>query len=87
MEISKLKNDILAGRDIFEKLTNEQRPRWAKGVLLNFADYVDNIPSEISELILLINDKERWREAHGQFSKIRQFSLKHKILNQKDICY
>lgn len=44
-----------------------------------FDNYIKNIPSEVSELILIIDDKERWREAHGQFSKIRQFLLKHKV--------
>jgi hypothetical protein len=78
METSKLKQDILAGRDIFEKIPNDQRPRWAKVILFNFDDYIKNIPSEVSELISIIDDKERWREAHAQFSKIRQFVLRHK---------
>ena len=78
MGTSKLKSDILAGRDIFEKIPNELRPGWAKSILLVFDSYIEKVPTEVSSLISLIDDKSRWKEAHGQFSKIRQFLLTHK---------
>ncbi len=78
METSKLKDDLTAGREIFEKILNDDRPRWGKAILISFDSYIKNIPFEVSELIPLIDDKERWREAHAQFSRIRHFLLKHK---------
>jgi len=78
METSILKNDILAGRNVFEKIPHDLTPSWAKSILIIFNSYIENIPTEVSELLSLIDDKNRWKEAHDQFHKIRQFLLKHK---------
>src|SRR5690606_24998860 len=36
------------------------------------------IPASILELYPIVNNKDRWKEAHGQFNKIRRFLLDNK---------
>ncbi|MEO6524148.1 MAG: hypothetical protein ABIN91_20855 [Mucilaginibacter sp.] len=48
------------------------------GVILScFDDYIPNIPLEISDLYPIISNKNRWKEAHNQFTQIRLFLLAH----------
>lgn len=73
-----IKTNIKIGREIFENLTNDNRPGWAGLVLSRFDHYIKNIPTSISELYPIIDDKDRWKEAHEQFTKIRVFGLENK---------
>lgn len=73
-----IKTIIKIGQEIFENLTNDIRPGWAGLVLSRFDQYIQNIPSAISELYSIIDDKDRWKEAHEQFTKIRAFGLETK---------
>lgn len=74
-----IKTNIKIGREIFENLPNDIRPGWAGLVLSRFDHYIKNIPTSISGLYPIIDDKDRWKEAHEQFTKIRVFGLENKI--------
>jgi len=73
-----IKNNIKIGQEIFEHLANEIRPSWAGLVLSRFDNFIKNIPPSICELYPIIEDKERWKEAHEQFTEIRLFGLDNK---------
>ncbi|MGB3181147.1 MAG: hypothetical protein WBB45_07135 [Cyclobacteriaceae bacterium] len=63
------------GKNIFENIPNNVRPGWAGFVLSRFDSYLDQIPTEISELQKIISSELRWKEAHSQFSAIRELTL------------
>ena len=65
------------GQQIFENLPNDIIPGWAGLVLSRFDHYIKDIPTSISELYRIIDDKDRWKEAHEQFTKIRLFGLEN----------
>jgi len=69
--------DIKFGQRIFESLSNDIKPVWAGLILSHFALYVKNIPAPILELYPIIDNKNRWKEAHEQFTKIRMFGLEN----------
>ena len=73
-----IKINIKIGQSVFENLPNDIRPGWAGLILSQFDNYIKNIPASIKELYAIINNKERWKEAHGQFDKIRRFFLDNK---------
>lgn len=73
-----IKNNIKIGQEIFENLTHDIRPGWAGLVLSRFDHYLKDIPTSIRELYPIIDDKDRWKEAHKQFTKIRVFGLENK---------
>jgi len=66
------------GQQIFENLPNDIRPGWAGLILSRFDNYIKDIPVSIKELYPIIDTKDRWKEAHGQFNKIRRFLLDNK---------
>ncbi|WP_207531611.1 hypothetical protein [Desertivirga arenae] len=72
-----IKINIKLGQDIFENLPNDIRPGWAGLVLSRFDNYIKDIPTSILELFPMIDDKDCWKEAHKQFSKIRTFGLEN----------
>lgn len=80
-----LKTNIKLGQQIFENLPNDIRPIWAGLVLSCFDHHNKDIPTSILELFPIIDDKNRWKEAHEQFSKIRVFGLENK--NYVPECY
>lgn len=73
-----IKTNIKIGQQIFENLPKDIRPGWAGLVLSRFDQYVKDIPTSIFELYAIIDNKDRWKEAHEQFSKIRRFLLTNK---------
>jgi len=77
-ETHDIKTDIKIGREIFENIPNDIKPGWAGLVLSRFDNYVKGIPTSIKELYSIIDSKDRWNEAHGQFNKIRQFLVDNK---------
>src|SRR5687767_2904538 len=80
-----LKTNIKIGQQIFENLPNDIKPGWAGLILSRFDHYMNDIPTSILELYPIIDDKDRWKEAHGQFNKIRSFLLDTK--NYKSEAY
>ncbi len=64
------------GKSIFENIPNVVKPGWAGFVLSRFDTYLEQIPIEISELQNIISSEPRWKEAHSQFSAIRELTLK-----------
>lgn len=70
--------DLTIGKTIFENLPNDLKPYWSGLVLSTFSNYIKEIPISVWELHSIIGDKNRWSEAHAQFSKIREFLLHHK---------
>lgn len=70
-----IKTNIEIGRQIFESLLNDIRPGWAGLILSRFDNYIKNIPTPIKKLFPIIDNKDRWKEAHEQFTKIRRFLL------------
>ena len=70
-----IKNNIKVGQEIFENLTNEIKPTWAGLILSRFDHYVNEVPTPIQDLFAIIDNKDRWKDAHGQFTKIRIFNL------------
>ena len=79
-----IKTNIKIGQQIFENLPNDIKPGWAGLVLSRFDHYVKDIPTSIIELYPIIDDKDRWKEAHEQFSKIRLFGLENKSYKPED---
>lgn len=73
-----IKTNIEIGQQVFENLPNDIRPSWAGLILSRFDNYIKSIPVSIKELYPIVDTKERWREAHGQFNKIRRFLLDNK---------
>jgi hypothetical protein len=73
-----IKTNIKIGQQIFENLPNDIRPSWAGLVLSRFNHYIKDIPTSILELYSIIDNKDRWKEAHEQFGKIRVFGLENK---------
>ncbi|MBF0695389.1 MAG: hypothetical protein IR153_10080 [Flavobacterium sp.] len=73
-----IKTNIKVGQEIFEDIPNDIRPSWAGLVLSSFNHYVNVIPTTILALFHIIDDKDRWKEGHEQFSKIRVFALENK---------
>ena len=73
-----IKTNIQIGQQVFENLPNDIRPGWAGLILSRFDNYIKNIPVSITELFPIIDTKDRWKEAHGQFNKIRRFLLDNK---------
>ena len=70
-----IKSKIEIGRQIFENIPNEIKPCWAGFVLSRFDKYLKDIPTAIQELFPIIDDKDKWKNAHEQFVKIRKFGL------------
>jgi len=77
-ELYDIKTNIETGRQIFENLPNEIRPAWAGLILSRFDNYLSDIPKPISALFPIIENKDRWNEAYGQFGEIRRFLLDNK---------
>jgi len=73
-----IKTNIKIGQQIFENLPNDIKPCWAGLVLSRFDHYIKDIPTSILELYPIIENKDRWKEAHEQFTKIRVFGLENK---------
>ena len=73
-----LRSDIKIGKQIFENIPNEVRPGWSGFILSRFDSYINQIPLSILELYQIIDNKDRWKEAHQQFSEIRVFGLENK---------
>jgi hypothetical protein len=78
-ETYNIKTDLKIGQQIFENIPNEIGPGWAGLLLSRFDNYIKTIPIPIKELFPIIDNPDRWKEAHGQFDKIRRF-----LLNNKD---
>jgi hypothetical protein len=70
-----LRTNIEVGRELFEAIPNDVIPGWAGLVLSRFDKYVLNVPSQIKALYEIIDDQNRWKEAHEQFTEIRKFLL------------
>lgn len=73
-----LKTNIKIGEEIFESLPNHIRPGWAGLILSRFNPYIKDIPEPVLELYPIIDNQDRWPEAHAQFRKIRDFGLGNK---------
>ena len=73
-----IKTNIEIGRQIFESLPNDIRPGWAGLILSRFDNLLTDTPRQVAELFLIIDNKDRWKEAHEQFRKIRRFLLNNK---------
>lgn len=71
-------DDLNIGRLIFENVPDNLKPFWSGLILSRFNSHVKNIPDSIKELYQIIENENRWTEAHVQFSKIRQFVLDNK---------
>jgi len=70
-----LETQIIIGRHIFEHIPDEIKPYWAGRVLSSFDDYLEDIPEPVLELFPIIDDKDKWKNAREQFTKIRAFGL------------
>lgn len=73
--MNEIKTDIKIGQRIFENVPKIVRPNWAGLVLSRFDRYLEKIPVEILELYDIIDEKEKWKLAHDQFTKIRTLNL------------
>ncbi|SDC13163.1 hypothetical protein [Niabella drilacis] len=73
-----IKTNIKIGQQILENIPNDIRPGWAGLILSRFDNYIENKPTSITQLYPIIDNKERWKEAHEQFNKIRRFLLDNK---------
>ena len=73
-----IETDLTVGKSIFENVPDNLKPNWSGIILSTFYDYIKDIPDSVNELHSIINNEQRWVEAHNQFSKIRRFLLDHK---------
>jgi hypothetical protein len=73
-----IKTNPKIGQQIFDNLPNDIRPGWAGLILSRFDNYVNNIPTSVKGLFAIVDNKDRWNEAHRQFTKIRVFGLENK---------
>jgi hypothetical protein len=73
-----IKTNIKIGQQIFENLPNDIRPGWAGLVLSRFDHYIKDLPTSVSDLYPIIDNKDRWKEAHEQFTIIRVFGIENK---------
>ena len=72
-----IKTSIKIGQQIFENLPNSIRPGWGGLVLSRFAPYLKELPTSILEIYPIIDNQDRWKEAHEQFTKIRVFGIEN----------
>jgi hypothetical protein len=75
--MEKMKNDINVGQQIFDNVPNIVQPDWARLILSRFDQFLEKVPNEIIELYEIIDNAEKWQDAHEQFSKIRNLTLKN----------
>lgn len=75
MESYDIKTNLAIGKEIFENIPVDIQPGWSGLILSRFDHHVNSIPSPIIGLYQIIDDQKRWKEAHAQFSKIREFNL------------
>ena len=73
--MDKIKTDIKIGQQIFENVPSIVRPNWAGLVLSRFDNYLEKVPKEIQELYDIIENNNKWKLAHKQFTKIRMLNL------------
>jgi len=66
---------IIISGHIFNNVPDEIKPYWAGFVLSRFDNYFEDIPEPVRELFPIIDDKDKWKNAHEQFAKIREFGL------------
>jgi hypothetical protein len=59
------------------------KPGWAGLILSRFDNHIKDSPAVIRDLYPIINNQDRWEEAHEQFNKIRQFGLSNKTYEPK----
>ena len=78
MRTHDINTDIQVGRQIFDNIPNDIKPGWAGLILSRFDNYIKSIPKPVFELYSIIDTQDNWKNAHSQFSKIRQFLLDHK---------
>jgi hypothetical protein len=81
MESYDIKTSIDIGKQIFESVPSEIVPEWGGLILSRFDNYIADIPQEIKELYTIIENKQRWKESHDQFTKIREFQLNNDNYN------
>ncbi|MEJ0032424.1 MAG: hypothetical protein WDO15_19655 [Bacteroidota bacterium] len=77
MNVEKVKSDLDLGRKIFESIPTHLRPAWGASLLMVFSERLST-PTEIQELLNIVDNERNWKDAHQQFSKIRTFGLKDK---------
>ncbi len=75
IEKKDIETDLNIGKAIFENVPDSLKPYWSGLILLVFNNYIKEIPNSVKELYSIIDDQDRWTEAHSQFSKIRIFLL------------
>lgn len=78
MDRDKIKTDIKLGKRIYESVPRQFRPGWGTSLLMTFEIVIKNVPTSIKELYDIVDDERKWKDAHGQFQKIRQLSLNNK---------
>lgn len=75
--MEKIKTDISVGQQIFNNVPNIVQPNWAGLILSRFDQLLEKVPSEIVELYEIIDNSEKWKDAHKQFNKIRNLTLQN----------
>ncbi len=64
------------GQQIFDNVPSIVQPDWAGLILSRFDKHIEKVPNEIIGLYEIIEDSEKWKDAHKQFSAIRNLTLK-----------
>ncbi|PNW24848.1 hypothetical protein [Formosa algae] len=75
--MKKIKTDINVGQQIFDNVPKIVQPDWARLILSRFDKFLEKVPNEIIELYEIIDNSEKWKDAHKQFGKIRNLTLKN----------
>ena len=75
MNVEKVKSDLDLGRKIFESIPTHLRPALGASLLMVFSERIST-PTEIQELLNIVDSERNWKDAHQQFSKIRTFWAK-----------
>lgn len=69
--------ELVAGRTVFEQLSEQKRPSWASGVLLASIGCVDNVPYPVRRVLQLgSGPTTTWREGHSAFQAVRRVTMR-----------
>jgi len=75
-ELKIIVNDIEEGRKIFDRVPRGVQPCWG-GLLLDRCLEVIDTVIQIKELSRVIDNPQKWLQAHHLFTEIRKYGLEH----------
>ncbi|MBS1795538.1 MAG: hypothetical protein JSS81_16910 [Acidobacteria bacterium] len=75
---------LKAGRLIYDRIPNDDRPAWAGNILRFCSRPIPPVP-EIETVLEIAFDRSRWKQAHAAFSNVRTLTLAHEKAGAPDL--